>query len=198
MPEARRHLPLVSKIYKTLYVAAPNDFGGNYVILFKRDDGRAFGVAAEDSLMIELEETPAEGLRWHVLEAPPGFIIHSDEWIDDGTFTKKGTRRVKNQLDPLTRRIIMNIDYGAEEGDVTLVLAPTDLPYDEFGFVQILLEEEVKARWSVEIDSTDVPAREQLGLPGRGKGQPFLHEVAVKGSVRERLSPLAERACMPA
>lgn len=182
----------MSSPLKPLYVAAPNDFGGNFVILFDRDDGRAFAVSPEDSLMIELEERPSEGLRWHVVEAPPGFIVHYDEWIQDGSFTKKGTRRVKNQHDPLTRRVIMHVDYGAEPGDIVLVLGPSDVEHDEYGFA-IVPEDQVAGQWSVQIDDTETPAREQAGLPGRRRGESPLYEVPLTSGPRQRLSALAER-----
>jgi hypothetical protein len=176
--------------YRPLYIGGTDDSGGRCVILFPEDDDRALALAPGDSVMIELEEWPASGQRWHVVGAPPGFVIAWDRWISDGTFTKKGPRKVKHQNDPATRRIIINVDFGAEPGEIRLELGPEQSAQDGFGFAQIL-PQDVAGHWSVLVDDVDLPLLEQCGLPGRAKGQPLGHKIIFVGGPRARLSALA-------
>lgn len=178
--------------YDRLPVGSSNEIGGHHVILLERDSGRAFSVAPCDSVMIELEELPVSGQRWHVADSPPGFSVIEDGWLRDHTFTKKGTRRAAHRGDLVTRRILLNVDYGAEAGEIALVFGPEQAAYDEWGLAQ-LDEREIDDRWSVFIDEVDLetPLSSQRDLPGRRKGEPQVHELPLVIGARGRLSGLA-------
>lgn len=180
--------------YRSLYVGSPNEFGGRHVILFAADAERGFAASAGDTLMIELEETPAEGMRWHLAAAPAGFRLDHDCWIQDGSFTKKGPRRVKHANDPLMRRILLELRPEAEPGEVLLQYGPTAAPYDAAGLYVQLAPSEVAASWSVSLDDVHTSALAQQGLPGRGRAQPPPLPFELQAGVRTRPSSFSSAA----